>query len=193
MAQLTPAILESLAVDPALPLHEVSRLRLCNAAHGDCTLSYAEEAVLLEWARRHRPRLVAPFLYACACPRPGTVARALCMAAQRQTGDAEAPGTDCPCDCHEDKSHIQTRSNSMPYLETVEELAEALANLLGVYNQGMRLEGDIPPSEVRHLLDTQLYHHSTDCECRGCWCAAMENRIRAAVAHEKRLQGESHA
>ena len=71
----------------------------------------------------------------------------------------------------------------MPYIESVEELAEALADMLGIYNQGMRLVG-VPDAEVRNIADTQLYDHTDDCACRGCWCARMEQRIRAAALHD---------
>lgn len=70
----------------------------------------------------------------------------------------------------------------MPYLETVEELAEHLADLLGIYNQGMRLVG-VPDADVRQVEDTGLYDHADVCQCRGCWCAAMERRIRGAVRY----------
>ena len=71
----------------------------------------------------------------------------------------------------------------MPYIESVEELAEALADMLGIYNQCMQLVG-VPDAEVRHIVDTQLYDHTDDCGCRGCWCARMQRRIRSAAAYD---------
>lgn len=63
----------------------------------------------------------------------------------------------------------------MPYLETVEELAEALADACGVYNQ-------------RLILLPHEQGHADECGCRMCWCGRIELRIRAAVAHEQRLK-----
>ena len=60
----------------------------------------------------------------------------------------------------------------MPYLETVEELAEALADACGIYNQGLVLLE--PPEEG----------HAESCRCRACWCGRMERRIRGAVDNE---------
>jgi hypothetical protein len=68
----------------------------------------------------------------------------------------------------------------MPYLETVEELAEALADTLGIYNQGLKL-----------LPDEQ--GHADDCVCRMCWAGRMEQRIRDAVANEHRITAEDTA
>lgn len=54
----------------------------------------------------------------------------------------------------------------MPYLETVDELVEHLADLLGIHNQ-----------RGNHI----------DCACRQCWCGRIGKRIRQAVAHERGL------
>ena len=64
----------------------------------------------------------------------------------------------------------------MPYLETVEELAEALADACGIYNQGLVLLE--PPEEG----------HAESCQCRACWCGQLERRIRRAMGNEARLR-----
>ena len=71
----------------------------------------------------------------------------------------------------------------MPSIETIQELAEALADMLGIYNQGMRLVG-VPDADVCTIEDTGLYDHADECQCRMCWCGQMERRICAAAAHE---------
>ena len=59
----------------------------------------------------------------------------------------------------------------MVELETIHELAEHIADLLGIY--GTRSEfGD----------------HSDDCSCRMCFVLNMEDRIREAVENEKYLK-----
>jgi hypothetical protein len=75
----------------------------------------------------------------------------------------------------------------MPYVETVEDLTERLADMLGIYNQGIHFVG-LTPLESRQQ-DDWLVDHADDCQCRMCWCGAMERRIRAAVANEHRLAG----
>lgn len=61
----------------------------------------------------------------------------------------------------------------MPYLETVEELAESLATSLGIYaTRRFLLEGD------------ESSGHHDECPCRQCWCGRMERRIREAVRNE---------
>lgn len=74
----------------------------------------------------------------------------------------------------------------MPYIETMEELVEELADMLGIYNQGLCLVG-IPAAETRTIEDPQCYDHAETCDCRGCWCARLAHRIRQAVAHEALL------
>jgi hypothetical protein len=75
----------------------------------------------------------------------------------------------------------------MPYLETVPELAEALADMLGIYGQHLRFVG-MTVAESRQLRasgDASGFEsHADDCGCRQCWTGAMERRIRQAVAHE---------
>ena len=58
----------------------------------------------------------------------------------------------------------------MVELETVYELAEDLADLLGVYGNG--------PGDNDHL---------NDCECRICFVDITEDRIRVAVGNETLL------
>ena len=56
----------------------------------------------------------------------------------------------------------------MPYLELPTDLAEAIADMLGISNQHV------------HFADT--------CACRQCWTGRMVARIRNAVANERTLQ-----
>ena len=74
----------------------------------------------------------------------------------------------------------------MPYIETVCELAEALADMIGVYNQHIHFVG-MTRQESREQTDW-IADHANDCGCRACWMAAMERRIRAAVANKERLE-----
>ena len=59
----------------------------------------------------------------------------------------------------------------MPYIESVEELAEAIADMVGVYGGGPENGSD----------------HAYDCKCRICFTDGMERRIRQAVENELRL------
>lgn len=82
----------------------------------------------------------------------------------------------------------------MPYLESVEELAEALADMLGIYNQGLQFVG-MTVAETRAYNNSRSHgdcdgDHADTCQCRMCWTAAMERRIRAAVHHEAALRKE---
>lgn len=56
----------------------------------------------------------------------------------------------------------------MPFVETVADLVEALADLVGVY--GGHEDDETKP-------------------CRICWVEAMQARIARAVANESRLAG----
>ena len=76
----------------------------------------------------------------------------------------------------------------MPYRETVSELAEALADMLGIYNHGIRFVG-LTPVESRAQADW-IADHADDCTCRMCWCGQMEQRIREAVTNEQRERRE---
>jgi hypothetical protein len=77
----------------------------------------------------------------------------------------------------------------MPYRETVEELTEALADLLGLYGQGRQFDG-MSVAETRAFIEEEDRYdvdHAETCQCRGCWTAAMARRIRTAVDQEQRL------
>lgn len=74
----------------------------------------------------------------------------------------------------------------MPYLETVGELAEAIADMLGLYNQGIHFVG-MTRQASRAQIDW-VADHAGDCFCRACWTAAMERRMRAALTNEQRLE-----
>ena len=55
MGILTADILTLLVHDASLPVTAYSRNHLMQAVRGTRVLSYAEEAVLHEWIRRHHP------------------------------------------------------------------------------------------------------------------------------------------
>ena len=65
----------------------------------------------------------------------------------------------------------------MPNIETVDELADHLADLLGIY-QDKRCE-----------FNEADYDHVNDCNCRVGWVPVMADRIRQAVANEAGLLG----
>lgn len=75
----------------------------------------------------------------------------------------------------------------MPMRETVEELAETLADALGIYKQRLGFAG-MTIAASRALLDATEGQweddHDPACGCRLCWCGRMETRIRDAVATE---------
>ena len=79
----------------------------------------------------------------------------------------------------------------MPYIETVSELAEVLADSLGIYNQALRFPG-LTVAGSRALRgsgdETGYEGHANDCGCRQCWCGRMEERIRQAVANDQRRE-----
>ncbi len=56
----------------------------------------------------------------------------------------------------------------MPFLETPDELADHLADLMGIYQDSRCDEGE----------------HVDDCDCRVGWVPAMADRIRSAAANE---------
>jgi len=58
----------------------------------------------------------------------------------------------------------------MVELETVEELAEDIADLVGIY-------GCLPD-------DTGFSDHPQDCKCRICFVSNMTERIKQAVQHD---------
>jgi hypothetical protein len=63
----------------------------------------------------------------------------------------------------------------MPYLETLPELLESLADSLGIDHHNLKL---LPDDKG----------HAEDCGCRMCWCRRLEQRIRQAFANEAVLQ-----
>jgi len=75
----------------------------------------------------------------------------------------------------------------MPYLETPYELAEHLADLLGIY-EDKRCDHEIVMGrkDVRFEDDDG---HEPDCDCRVLWVPRMAERIRNSVANEARLFG----
>lgn len=77
----------------------------------------------------------------------------------------------------------------MPYLETVEELAASLADMCGVYNQGLQFVGLTREETRQQVAATGDWQrdHAAACQCRMCFCGELERRIRAAVAHEHHL------
>ena len=62
----------------------------------------------------------------------------------------------------------------MPNIETPEELAEQIANWVGVYGSGLDDEHDEPLHKAH--------------QCRVCFVSALTHRIRQSVANEQALQ-----
>lgn len=67
----------------------------------------------------------------------------------------------------------------MPYLETPEELADHLADLLGIYQ------------DPRCNLDED--QHAERCNCRAWWVPRMADRIRCAAGNEVLLRAAAPA
>ena len=63
----------------------------------------------------------------------------------------------------------------MPYIETPEELADHLADLLGIYED--------PKHPVSPAGD-----HMDGCKCRMCWVSVVADRMRRAVKNEAILE-----
>lgn len=63
----------------------------------------------------------------------------------------------------------------MPYLETIPELVEDIADMCGVYGS--------PPEPI----EGKLMEHPENCNCRICFTIDLEERIRQAVKNEKIL------
>jgi hypothetical protein len=90
----------------------------------------------------------------------------------------------------------RSEGDSMPYRETVSELVEALADLCGVYNQGLRFAGmTVEASREFHGSGAASGHenHADDCGCRLCWTGRLQARIRAAVSHDTPAPPWKHA
>ena len=64
----------------------------------------------------------------------------------------------------------------MPYIETVDELAESIADRFGVYQD----------CTCGCQEDEFAFHHD-ECLCRFCFTGDLRLRIRAAVENEKKL------
>ena len=62
----------------------------------------------------------------------------------------------------------------MPYIETLEEIVESLADSLGIYNQKRKL---VDPED-------EGSSHTDACGCRQCWGGRLKVRIRTAVYGE---------
>lgn len=99
-----------------------------------------------------------------------------------------------------------------PTLETPDELADHIADLLGIYEdarcgvaEDRTCHCETPAAESAgfddgydYLLDRPHCHlldapgeppHIDGCNCRVWWVPAMAVRIRQAVANERRLEG----
>jgi len=61
----------------------------------------------------------------------------------------------------------------MPYYETIDELAEWIANIAGVYGCG-------PEDD----------NHPNDCKCRICFVGDISARMREAVENENMIKRE---
>lgn len=78
----------------------------------------------------------------------------------------------------------------MPYIERVDELAEELADLIGIY--GAHTEGTQCPDGLRIWTEYPLTRHRARPlagMCRVCFVSVMSIRIRCAVENEKKLDG----
>lgn len=64
----------------------------------------------------------------------------------------------------------------MPNLETTDELADWLADKLGIYD------------DSRCKFEDNDWHHVSECQCRVWWVPQMADRIRRAVANENTLE-----
>lgn len=73
----------------------------------------------------------------------------------------------------------------MPNFETPGELAELLADWLGIY-------GSLPQYDngPQHDLDCQC-EHEEHCRCRMCFVLPMTARIRQSVKNEKALNSQA--
>lgn len=63
----------------------------------------------------------------------------------------------------------------MVELETVDELVEELADMLGIYGTGPKFD-----------------EHPDDCTCRICFVTQMKERIKNAVKNDKFLYGDKN-
>ncbi len=79
----------------------------------------------------------------------------------------------------------------MPHIETVDDLAESLANMMGIYgitcdveDCGCRDVCKIWPCECL----SRLGDHSDSCMCRMCFTSEMRRRIRESVENEVKLK-----
>lgn len=98
----------------------------------------------------------------------------------------------------------------MPYFETPDELADHLADLLGIYEDkrcdAWTCEECGTPYTEPPEANAELEHrcpcggfvstlaargeHADRCRCRVNWVPAMADRIRAAAVNETRLAGQ---
>lgn len=62
----------------------------------------------------------------------------------------------------------------MPYIETLDDILEDLANKLYIYG-------------CQYSEEELIDGHPHDCKCRTCWYMEMEDRIRKAIENEKLL------
>ena len=69
-------------------------------------------------------------------------------------------------------------------VETAEMLAESIADMFGLVNQGIRFVG-LSPEESRAQKDSGLRDHADDCQCRTCWCGMIARRMGRATPHEE--------
>jgi len=67
----------------------------------------------------------------------------------------------------------------MPYIETVNELAEAIANMIGIYGTNKCACG---------CGDDEQDDHADKCSCRSCFVGGIEQRIRQAVGNDEKLR-----
>ena len=60
----------------------------------------------------------------------------------------------------------------MPYIETIDEVVEEIADMIGIYIDSRCGDSD---------------EHIQDCNCRVNWAPRMTERLRKALANEEKL------
>ena len=73
----------------------------------------------------------------------------------------------------------------MPYMETPNDLADHLADLLGIYEDGRCSSED---GVLHDRPEGQERQHIPDCDCRVFWVPLMAQRIKDAVDTERSIR-----
>ena len=79
----------------------------------------------------------------------------------------------------------------MAQIETVDDLAEYLADQMGIYGTSCDVQ-DCGCKDVCNVwpckCNSGVGNHSGDCMCRMCFTSDMKRRIRESVANEARVK-----